>query len=402
MKDFPDTVRTLRAAAWMWIGYLATLGCIDWAIYAGRPLLPLVPFYASNGLAALIFLMLAYWQALAKKLGGIFTPLMIALIGGVPMFLSGRFPPGPLSNAEGMALRQLPILFIGLVLVAWQYRLKAVILFSLGTAILEMGIIAFLRPVGDFALFFFITIVRTVIFLIVGIFIGQLMNRLRVQRESLRRANAQLTHYASTLEKLTISRERNRMARELHDTLAHTLTGLSVSLETAKAYWGVDAAKARMLLENSLETTRNGIEETRRSLKSLRASPLEDIGLRLALERMAESAATRANLDLELVLPDPMPNLAPDVEQCLYRTAQEAIENVTHHADARRLYLGLENGAEGLILTVRDDGMGFDPQGNVAAGHFGLVGMKERAGLSGGKLTVNSQKGKGTAVILKI
>ena len=114
------------------------------------------------------------------------------------------------------------------------------------------------------------------------------MTRLREQGELLRQANAQLTHYASTLENLTVSRERNRMARELHDTLAHTLTGLSVTLETVKAYWDVDEDKARGLLDKSLETTRTGVEETRRALKSLRASPLEDMGLTLAIQKMAE------------------------------------------------------------------------------------------------------------------
>ncbi len=407
MNDLPNTLRTLRIAAWMWIGYLLTLACLDLAIYAGRPLLPLVPYYVANVLVALIFFTLAYWQSLAEMLGGIFMPLMIALIGGFPILfnhmLAMRLPPGLLANAEGMALRQLPILFIGLALVAWQYRLKAVIFFSLGTALLEMGILTFIRPVPatSFTLFFFITIVRTISFLVVGIFIGQLMNRLRAQQESLQQANAQLTHYASTLENLTISRERNRMARELHDTLAHTLTGLSVTLETVKAYWDVDTPKARKLLDNSLETTRTGIEETRRALKSLRASPLEDIGLRLALQKMAESAAARFNLDLELALPDPMPSLAPDVEQCIYRIAGEAVENVTHHANAKHLRLNLENKANQLLLTVQDDGLGFNPNSKVTTGHFGLVGMKERAELSGGKLTINSQKGKGTTVVLE-
>jgi signal transduction histidine kinase len=408
MQTAPDTQRVLRIAAWMWIGYLLTLACVDLAIYAGGPLFPLIPYYTTNALVALIFMALAYWQDLAKMLSGVFMPLMITLIGGVPILFNhlfvARFPPGPLANAEGMALRQLPILFIGLALVAWQYRLKAVIFFSLGTAFLEMGILTFIRhmPAASYTLFFFITAVRTISFLVIGIFISQLMIRLREQGESLKQANAQLTHYASTLEKLTVSRERNRMARELHDTLAHTLTGLSVTLETVKAYWNVDDAKARNLLDRSLQTTRTGIEETRRALKSLRASPLDDLGLGLALQKMTESTIARVNLDLELALPDPMPPLAPDVEQCLYRIAQEAMENVAHHANAKKVSLRLKPQGDHLRLTVQDDGLGFDPRDKASTGHFGLVGMKERAELSGGKLMIDSQKGKGTKVILEI
>ena len=400
--------RTLRTAAWMWIGYLIALAAVDAVIYARAPKFPIITYYVGHGLAALAFLVLSYWDEIQDILGEFFMPLMLALIAGAPLALHHlfllRFPPGPLSNAEGMALRQLPVLFIGLALTAWQYRFWAVIIFSFGTAALELLTIElFTRiPLNTFGVFFIVTIVRTVSFLVVGIFISQLMTRLREQGESLRQANAQLTHYASTLENLTVSRERNRMARELHDTLAHTLTGLSVLLETTKAYWDVDEDKARSLLDQSLETTRTGIEETRRALKSLRASPLEDMGLELALRKIAESTAARSNLDLELALPNPMPTLAPDVEQCIYRIAQEAVENVAHHANAKKLSVKLKSTNGNLQLTVQDDGLGFDSRDKVSTGHFGLVDMTERAKLSGGKLTIDSQKGKGTKVILEI
>jgi signal transduction histidine kinase len=408
MQNTLNNTRTLRTAAWMWIGYLAALAVVDAFIYARAPKFPITAYYLGNGLVALLFLGISYWREIQEALGEFFMPFMILLIAGAPILLHHtlvpRFPPGPMSNAEGMALRQLPVLFIGLVLAAWQYRLWAVVAFSFGTAFLELFTILFFTriPQNNLSVFLFITTIRTVSFLVVGIFISQIMTRLREQGESLRQANAQLTHYASTLENLTISRERNRMARELHDTLAHTLTGLSVTLETVKAYWGVDEAKARDLLDKSLETTRTGVEETRRALKSLRASPLEDMGLGLAIRKLAESVTARSNLDLELALPDLMPNLAPDVEQTVYRIAQEAVENVAHHANAKKLGLKLENTGAGLRLTVQDDGRGFDPRDKVSTGHFGLVGMKERAELAGGKLTIDSQKGRGTKVVLEI
>ncbi len=408
MLDSLETPRVLRMAAWMWAAYLGALLLVDTLIHPHLPRLSVGLYYWGNGLAVLLFLALAHWDWARENLGKTFLPLMILIISGAPILLHHtlvpRFPPGPLSNAEGMALRQLPVLFIGLALTAWRYQLPHVLLFSAATAILEMGLIILVGRVQPNVLmvFFFITLVRTVSFIVVGIFINQLMSRLHAQGESLRQANAQLSHYASALENLTVSRERNRLARELHDTLAHTLTGLSVTLETVKAYWDVDADQARALLDKSLATTRNGLEETRRALKSLRASPLEDLGLGLALRQLAESAAARVNLELELALPDPMPSLAPDVEQCLYRIAQEAVENIVHHANARKASLKLELDGKHVRLTVQDDGLGFDPRDKVSTGHFGLVGMKERAELSGGKLTIDSQKGKGTKIALEI
>jgi signal transduction histidine kinase len=408
MQASPNDTRVLRTAAWIWIIYLLALALVDTIMHARAPKFPIVAYYIGNGLCALAFLLLSYWSDVRETLEGFYMPLMLSLIAGAPIVLHHlfvpRFPPGPLSNPEGMALRQLPVLFVGLALTAWHYPTWIVFIFSFGTAALEMLTLGlFTRiPQKTFTLFFFLIVIRTVSFLVVGAFIGQIMSFLRSQQRSLQQANAQLTHYASTLENLTVSRERNRMARELHDTLAHTLTGLSVTLETAKAYWDVDSQKARELLEKSLSATRTGLEETRRALKSLRASPLEDLGLRLALQKMAESTAKRANLDLQLTLPDPMPSLSSDVEQCIYRISQEAVENVAHHANASKVALKFETRQGGARVIIQDDGLGFDPRDKATTGHFGLVGMRERAELSGGVLTIDSQPGKGTKIILEI
>lgn len=144
-------------------------------------------------------------------------------------------------------------------------------------------------------------------FLVVGYFISTLMRMFQQQQAALAQANAQLINYAATQEDLTISRERNRMARELHDTLAHTLSALSVQLETINAYWEVDPAAAQRMLTTALSVTRAGLQETRRALKSLRASPLDDLGLIQALRQIATETATRANLRLNLQIPERLP-----------------------------------------------------------------------------------------------
>jgi signal transduction histidine kinase len=433
-----DSTKILRTAAWIWLGFLIAMLLMDVVLYTPRlqrvlaiaeriqslqqnqpPLLPQgrgVPwqnlftpiylFYISNGLAALLFLFFSFWGWIQEKLTNIFYPLMILIISTAPIVINillvPRFPQGPLSNAEGMALRQLPVLFVALALVAWEYKLVHVIFFSFATAMLELGLIL-INPFDfrNIFVFIFVAIIRTISFIAVGIFINALVTRSRLQQQSLREANANLTHYASTLEQLTLSRERNRLARELHDTVAHNLTALSVSLETAKAYFDVDLNQTRDLVDKSIDATRKGVDDTRRALKALRSSDLEDLGLRLAIKKIAESAASRFSLDLDLTL-DPMPSLSPDIEQTIYRVAQEAIENVTKHSEAKKIGVTLFHQDNHIHLIVEDNGLGFDTKSKQPTGHFGLIGMKERAELAGGSLVIESEKNKGTKVTLKI
>jgi signal transduction histidine kinase len=435
-----DSTRFLRIAAWIWISFLMAMAAMDLVLYTQmslpitqnppllqnapgqqlppldqqlnppnqtrNPLRPVILFYAASGLVALIFLIFAHWTWVQKKLGGVFYPLLLITISTAPIFINvlitPRFPNGPLSNAEGMALRQLPVLFVALALVAWEYELSHVILFSVATITLELGLI-YLSPITsqNIFVFFYIAIIRTISFIAVGVFISLLVSQLREQRESLREANANLSHYASTLEQLTVSRERNRLARELHDTLAHSLTAISVSLETAKAYFDIDPTQARELIDISLESTHVGVDETRRALKALRSNALEDMGLKLAIQRVAESAAARFRLNLTLDLKNSTPSLSPDVEQSIYRVAQEAIENIVNHSHAKNFSVHLESNAHSTLI-IQDDGIGFDMKSDASSGHFGLVGMRERAELAGGKLKIESEKGKGTKVTLTI
>jgi signal transduction histidine kinase len=423
-----DSTRILRIAAWIWISFLMAMALMDLVLYtqmslpitnnppfnqqlnqlnqSGNSFRPVILFYAASGLVAFVFLIFAHWGWAQKKLGSIFYPLLLTTISTTPIFINAlitpRFPSGPLANAEGMALRQLPVLFVALALVAWEYELSHVILFSLATTALELSLI-YLSPITsqNIFVFLYIAIIRTISFISVGVFISLLVTRLREQRESLREANANLTHYASTLEQLTVSRERNRLARELHDTLAHSLTAISVSLETAKAYFDIDPAETRELIDISLESTHVGVDETRRALKALRSNALEDMGLALAIQRAAESAAARSHLNLTLDLKNPKLSLSPDVEQTVFRVAQEAIENIVNHSRAKNFSVRLESNGH-TKLTIQDDGMGFDNDVKASTGHFGLVGMRERAELAGGKLKIESGKGKGTKVVLTI
>ncbi len=400
-----DVVALLPLMAALWLGYLLVLLLIDYLLNP-RAIFPLW-YYLINGFIALAVLGMALWPQGRAWLGSVFLPLVIGLLSVAPMMMTQsvimQLPSGPAGSSEAVFLRATPLLFMALVLVAWQYGWRYVIMFSGGVALLTMGLhLYFFRPGGPSLLPpATVVIIQTISFLVVGYFICMLMKQLKQQQDSLAQTNIQLTDYATTLEDLTISRERNRMARELHDTLAHTLSALSVQLETVKAYWEVDPTTAQHMLDKSLAATRSGLQETRRALKSLRASPLEDMGLSLALRQLATETAERANLQLNLSTPTHFPPLPQAIEQCLYRVTQEATANVSHHANARTITVQLTFNGD-ILLQVSDDGQGFDPQQAELAGHFGLAGMRERAALVGGVLNVTSQPGAGTVVKLTI
>jgi len=218
----------------------------------------------------------------------------------------------------------------------------------------------------------------------------------------------QLQHHAATAEELAISRERYRLSRELHDTLAHSLSAVTVQLEAVRSLWDSHPDKAQHMLEQADETARTGLTEARRALQALRASPLDDLGLALAIEEMAEAAAQRAGARLDLhIQKDLVEALSLAVEQGVYRIAQEMLENVVQHAGATSISVWLEDKGDRLELSVEDDGQGIDleavemPEG-ADREHLGVRGMRERATLIGGKLEIASRPGKGTRVTLSI
>lgn len=294
-------------------------------------------------------------------------------------------------------------LFVPLVLISWQYIFKTVLGFVIGITVIDL---ISLLVVADSVLVnsaeeAIAIIFRAMSFLIVGYIVSQLVEVKRRQNHALEVANHQLKQYAATQEQLAISRERNRLARELHDILAHTLSAVTVKLNAADLIWESDSGKARRMLGEVIALMDDSLDETRRALRDLRASPLEDMGLLLALERIATSAADRAGSALSLNLPNTLPEMSFAVEQGLYRIAQEALENTIKHADAGHIDMRLVVSHNRIMLTLRDDGHGFDLQAGYN-GHFGLQGMIERAQMLGGDIDIQSTPGQGTRIHLRL
>jgi two-component system NarL family sensor kinase len=197
---------------------------------------------------------------------------------------------------------------------------------------------------------------------------------------------------------LGAAEERNRLAREIHDTLAQGLSAIALQLETADALLeaGADPQAAALAVRRALGLTRTNLEEARRSVLDLRAAPLQDRSLAEALSTLVEQAAQKG---LQVAFEEagghrPLP---VRVEVGLFRIAQEALANVVRHAAAGHATLRLLTTPEEIQLTVEDDGQGFDVD-RVPGDRYGLVGLNERARLLGGRVELESSPGEGTRV----
>jgi two-component system NarL family sensor kinase len=205
---------------------------------------------------------------------------------------------------------------------------------------------------------------------------------------------------AEASTRLACMEDRTRLAREIHDTLAQGLTAIGLHVEGAMALLTRDPERARQRLERALDTCRVSLEEARRSVQELRAAPLDGKPLPEALAALARWFATETGVRARLTAPDTLPSLPPSVEAEVFRVAQEALTNVRRHAHATEVVmtLGLTRGR--LRLTLRDNGQGFET-GTVSAHCQGLLGMRERARLLGGRLRISSRPGEGTMILLE-
>ncbi|HVZ37653.1 MAG TPA: GAF domain-containing sensor histidine kinase [Candidatus Kapabacteria bacterium] len=208
--------------------------------------------------------------------------------------------------------------------------------------------------------------------------------------------------FARTAE-LGAAEERNRLAREIHDTLAQGLAGIALKLEMADALIerGNDTERMRDAVRQALELARHNLEEARRSVLDLRAATLEGKTLCEALTLLAERWHADGNPTVTLDLVGTHRPLEQRLEIGLYRIAQEALTNIARHAAARHVVLRLHLTPEYAEMTIEDDGRGFEPY-RAIKGHHGLVGMNERARMLNGWLNVQSAPGEGTSVSVKV
>lgn len=197
-----------------------------------------------------------------------------------------------------------------------------------------------------------------------------------------------------------VLQERARLAREIHDTLAQGFVGISSQLDAVAMCMPRDESPARKHLDLARRMARHSLTEARRSVMDLRASVLEGQDLASALQSGARLWTAGSGVEVEVDVTGERAALPQDLEQHLLRIAQEAVANTLKHSGATRILIKLHMEARKLYLRIKDNGRGFDQEGAFAAvgGHFGLLGMRERAERLGGEFRLASQPGEGTEV----
>jgi signal transduction histidine kinase len=198
--------------------------------------------------------------------------------------------------------------------------------------------------------------------------------------------------------------ERARLAREIHDTLAQGFVGISSQLDAVSMAMPEDETPARQYLQMARRMARHSLTEARRSMMDLRASVLQDVDLAAALESGARVWTAGQPVEVSVEVDGDRRPLPQETEQQLLRIAQEAVANVIKHARASRIEIRLQREPKRLRLRIVDNGCGFEERDAFAAhgGHFGLIGMRERAERLGGELRLSSQPGHGTEVEVSV
>ena len=305
------------------------------------------------------------------------------------------------------------LLLVAVVIAAWVYGRRGAWLAAglSGVLMIAGGIVEDLivgQPRPDGLLLFgaispwsIISVItlRLPLLIVAGYIVGTLAEQERQQTVALSAANARLREQASAAEQLATARERNRLARDLHDTLAHSLAGLVVQLQAIDTLLKAEPDAARSELAKARQLAHTGLQEARQAIQDLRANPIDDLGLARALEREAIDFGERADVQVEVHVTDPKRPLATEVAAQVLRIAQEAFNNVEHHADAQRVSVQLTQTEGGVQLSVADDGRGFADE-HVSDDRFGLTGMRERAEMIGADLQITSVVGRGTTVQL--
>jgi signal transduction histidine kinase len=197
-----------------------------------------------------------------------------------------------------------------------------------------------------------------------------------------------------------VSQERTRMAREIHDTLAQGLIGISHQLDASVMTLREDVDLAQQHLDLARKMARHSLKDARRSVFDLRSSELEKKDLPATLHASAKGWAAGSRVEVKVETTRIGTALPADVEQNLLRIAQEAVANAVRHAKATMILVQLEVEDRSLKLRVKDDGQGFHPSTthSLVAGHFGILGMQERAERLGGVFGLESRPGSGTLV----
>jgi NarL family two-component system sensor histidine kinase YdfH len=389
MRIHWNEARLARASVFLWIALLCLWGWMSGLQETQQPII-FVALLAIH--VALHWVMLyrsipqrwhmAYFAAQSVLVVGIgLSQTYITLVLGLFAILAGQ------AAAYGFTTRQLGVLigvYVGLMAIV-----------SAAAVDLELALFAPL-----WATTFFLMIVA-----VVTLYQHQVQARDHAEAvvAELEQAHEQLRAYAERVEDLTLLAERQRIARELHDTLAQGLAGLILQLEAAQAHLiNGQAGRTQEIIQHAMARARTSLANSRRTIDNLRSDPAggDDLGaaIRDEVARFTATTALACHLDLA-----DLPPLTDPIQEHVLRTISECLTNVARHARAQEVWVRVAYENDDLILSIHDDGVGFDPAAiGGQPGHYGLVGLHERAQLTGGVLRITSAPDAGTAVRLEI
>jgi signal transduction histidine kinase len=255
------------------------------------------------------------------------------------------------------------------------------------------GILLFLPPDSVHPLLTASQVLRLLFFLLTGSVISGLMEALFRTTAGWRRAEEE--------NERQILQERNRMAREIHDTLAQGLTGIIIQLEAVEDMLGDDPEEARGHLHRAGDLARQSLSEARHSVQALRPEILNQRGLPLALAHYIEQMSVRTGVRVDLAVDGVPPapgSLPPEIDANILRIALEAVTNALKHARPASVHVQLSYEPTNLRLVVRDDGLGFSRDAELPGAGFGMTTMAERADRIHAELEIVSEPGTGTTV----
>ncbi|MBW4519291.1 MAG: sensor histidine kinase [Scytolyngbya sp. HA4215-MV1] len=385
LKPSSHPLRFLLRLEWILLGIITLSEFFAFRFYA-LPRLPLLNLLGL-GMFALMGLRLPDrpWQK------GIYTGLeislilLVSLVGGIRLF---------------------PFLYVVLVIrnclifVGSRRTIVATIAYLLCLVTLLHRFRSFTPPRpallverSGFAWFSVALLVGLVIF-----FLQSLVNAVlaeRLSRDQLAVANARLRQYALRIEDQATLQERNRIAREIHDSLGHSLTAFNLHLEAALKLLDSAPDEARDLLREAKQIGSTTLQEVRRSVGTLRSDPLQERSLTDAIAHLLEDfrRSTQLSPTYQVAINAPIP---PEVQTAAYRIVQEALTNICKYAAATEVEISLRTYPNFQVI-VQDNGKGFDLQQNTTG--FGLQGMEERTIALAGRFEINTAPGKGCRIV---
>ncbi len=234
------------------------------------------------------------------------------------------------------------------------------------------------------------------------VFVLLMMNAVlseRQSREKLAIANEKLRQYAMRIENQATLEERNRIAREIHDSLGHSLTALNLQLETALKLWQSNPAKAQTFLGRAKELGSKALKDVRQSVSTMRSNPLQEQSLERAIAILSEDFH-RSNGILPIYQNNLKYPLPAEINTSIYRIIQESLTNISKHANATEVKLELMTTRGSLRLIIQDNGRGFDLKQNTTG--FGLQSMRDRTLALGGEFNIKSSPGSGCQITVDI